>query len=91
MILSGYKNLLDQLDLSKTASDLINKSDTRKHMLGVLLQYTLSILDFLWFDNHFNGLFTCVIILRFCDFALSYASVCISNIVMFPKYEKIVV
>ena len=50
MILSGYKNLLDQLDLSKTASDLANKSDTRKHMLGVFLQYTLSILDFLSFD-----------------------------------------
>ena len=54
MILSGYKNQLDQLDLSKTASDLTNKSDTRKHMLGVLLQYTLSILDFLWFDIIFT-------------------------------------
>ena len=33
----------------------------------------------------------CVIMIRFCDFALVYVFVCISNIVMFPRYEKIAV
>ena len=34
MILSAYKNQLDQLDLTKTASDFINKNDARKHIFG---------------------------------------------------------
>ena len=63
-----------------------------------LMKCTLHVLDFLWFDvvdvkriqnvTSFLRTFTCVIILRFGDFALSYAFVCCSNIVMFPKNEK---
>ena len=34
MILSVYKNQLDQLDLTKIASDFINKNDTRKPIFG---------------------------------------------------------
>ena len=33
-ILSAYKNQLDQLDLTKTASDFISKNDARKHIFG---------------------------------------------------------
>ena len=32
MALSGHKNQLGQLDLTKTASDLIDKNDARKHI-----------------------------------------------------------
>ena len=32
MILSAYKNQLGQLDLTKIASDFINKNDARKHV-----------------------------------------------------------
>ena len=34
MILRTYKNQLDQLDLTKIASDFINKNDTRKNIFG---------------------------------------------------------
>ena len=34
MILSAYKNQLDQLDLTKIALDFINKNDARKHIFG---------------------------------------------------------
>ena len=34
LILSAYKNQLDQLDLTKTASDFISKNDARKHIFG---------------------------------------------------------
>ena len=40
---------------------------------------------------HFYGLFTCVAILVFWDFALSYAFACILKMVMFPGNEKIAV
>ena len=32
MILSAYKNQLDQLDLTNISSDFINKNDARKHI-----------------------------------------------------------
>ena len=32
MILSAYKNYLDQLDLNNVASDFINKNDAHKHI-----------------------------------------------------------
>ena len=32
MDLSAHKNQLDQLDLTKIASDFINKNDARKHI-----------------------------------------------------------
>ena len=39
------------MDLSKIASDFIKKNDARKHnLISGLLQCTLHILDFLWFD-----------------------------------------
>ena len=48
MILSAYKNQLDQLDPTKIASDFTNKDDAHKHFLvnviSGLLQCTL------WFD-----------------------------------------
>ena len=34
MILSAYKNQLDHLNLTKIASDFINKNDARKHIYG---------------------------------------------------------
>ena len=34
LILSAYKNQLDQLDLTKTVSDFISKNDARKHIFG---------------------------------------------------------
>ena len=34
LILNAYKNQLDQLDLTKTASDFISKNDARKHIFG---------------------------------------------------------
>ena len=34
MILSAYKNQLDQIDLTKIASDFVNKNDARKHIFG---------------------------------------------------------
>ena len=34
MILSAYKNQLDQLDLTKISSDFINKNDARKYISG---------------------------------------------------------
>ena len=44
MILSAYKNQLDQLDLTKIASDFINKNNARKHIVdkfnqGLALMY----------------------------------------------------
>ena len=54
MILSAYKNQLDQLDPTKIASDFANKNDAHKHFLvnviSGLLQCTLHGLNFLWFD-----------------------------------------
>ena len=48
MILSAYKNQLDQLDPTKIASDFTKKNDAHKHFLvnviSGLLQCTL------WFD-----------------------------------------
>ena len=32
MILSAYKDQLDQLDLTEFASDFVNKNDARKHI-----------------------------------------------------------
>ena len=34
MILSAYKNQLDQLDLTEIASYFINKNDALKHIFG---------------------------------------------------------
>ena len=34
MILSPYKNQLDQLDLTKTASNFLNGNDAQEHIFG---------------------------------------------------------
>ena len=34
MILIACKNQLDQVDLTKIASDFVNKNDARKHIFG---------------------------------------------------------
>ena len=51
LILSACKNQLDQLDLMKSASDCINKNDSRKYSFGKfnygLVECTLHVLDFL--------------------------------------------
>ena len=58
MILSNYKNQLDQLDLTKISSDCINKSDTRKNVFGSKFNYWVtsmhsalfrfSLVSYLW-------------------------------------------
>ena len=55
MILSAYRNKLDQLNLTKIASDFTNKKITLVSMFLVnstsgLPHCTLFVLDFLWFD-----------------------------------------
>ena len=71
------------------------------NLTSTLLQCTLHILDYFWVDifdikriqnvTSFLWTFYVAIILRFGDFALTYAFVCISNIVMFPENEKVAV
>ena len=36
MNLSAYKNQLDQLDVTKIASDFVDKNDAREHIVGKL-------------------------------------------------------
>ena len=43
MALSAHKNQLDQLDLTKIASDFINKNDARKHIFGKFNWWLASI------------------------------------------------
>ena len=43
MILSAYQNQLDKLDLTKTASDLINENDARKHIFDKFNQWLASM------------------------------------------------
>ena len=43
MILSAYQNQLDKLDITKTASDLINENDARKHIFDKFNQWLASM------------------------------------------------
>ena len=54
MILSAYKNYLDQLDLNNVASDFINKNDAHKHIFCKfnlwLVSMYIAYLYFLFID-----------------------------------------